>query len=108
MTPVQAVEIARLVRRMHRHPGEARLLEIEDTGPCDLLGQRHLRTRRIAPAIPWTRRTRFIGVGLYRGVRALSERGTTSAGFFDRGSPRCRRTSPSRSPLAAGLSSADA
>jgi len=42
MAAMKAVEVAGLVRRMHRHAGEPRLLEIEDARARELLkeGQR--------------------------------------------------------------------
>ena len=41
MTAMQAVEVAGLVRRVDRHPGKARLLEIENAGAGELLDEGH-------------------------------------------------------------------
>jgi hypothetical protein len=48
MAAVQRVEVSGLVRGMARHPGEARLLEVEDARPRDVIGQRHPVTRGCA------------------------------------------------------------
>jgi energy-converting hydrogenase Eha subunit B len=45
MAAVQSVEISRLVRGMNRHPGKARLLEIEHARASELVGQVHAITR---------------------------------------------------------------
>ena len=43
MAPVQTVEVTRLVRGVHRHPGKARLLEIEDARRGESLSEIHVR-----------------------------------------------------------------
>ena len=47
MAPMQRVEVAGLVRRVDRHPGEARLLEIEDLGRGHLLDERHVTYQNV-------------------------------------------------------------
>ena len=56
MAPVQRVEVTRLVRRVHRHPGKARLLEIEHAGARQLRGDAHRFTSRMTPACSRARR----------------------------------------------------
>ena len=56
MTPVQRVEVTRLVRGMNRHAGKARLLEIEDACAGELLDEGHRFTSRITPACSRARR----------------------------------------------------
>src|SRR5207245_2171505 len=41
MTSMQCVEVTGLMGGMNRHPGKARLLEVEHTGSANRLNQRH-------------------------------------------------------------------
>ena len=43
MAAIERVEVSGLVRRMARHPGEARLLEVEDARARDLIGRASCR-----------------------------------------------------------------
>ena len=49
MPAMEGVKVPRLVRRMHRHAGKARLLEIEDSSAGKLLDESHPITRRFGP-----------------------------------------------------------
>jgi len=45
MAAVERVEVPRLMRGVHRHAGKARLLEVEDARPGELVDEAHHTTR---------------------------------------------------------------